>query len=135
MKKEKKVPVMAYERNRRGFPVRKICAACQHVDVTDQGCHFCQLHERIVKWKFCCLSWSMGKVQESAGDLRGKVKRPEYIMFLTTVRISESEAMEQGRMLPEEAASVESIRRQFTEITGMDPYWDSPPLIPPRGEE
>ena len=43
-------------------------------------------------------------------------------MFVFETRMQEQEAIEAGKMLPTEVATLDSLRKRFEEMTGLSPY-------------
>ena len=52
----------------------------------------------------------------------GKVKRREYLMFVFEVRMQEREAIDDGILLPEDAATLDTLRQRFEQETGLSPF-------------
>ena len=108
--------------NRYGITVKKCCASCQHKCTDTDGRRICGLMQIVVEQKFDCPKWELAEGQQNAGRSGGKVKRREYLMFVFETRMQEQEAIEAGKMLPTEVATLDSLRKRFEEMTGLSPY-------------
>ena len=100
--------------------MKKCCASCQHREIEENGCRLCTKMQIYVKQNDVCSNW-----RKSSGFKKGpmgKVKRREYLMFVKVVRMVEMEAVEDGKLLPEDMASVDSLRKLFEEETGLSPF-------------
>jgi hypothetical protein len=52
----------------------------------------------------------------------GKVKRREYLAFVFEIRMQEREAIDNGILLPEDVATLDSLRERFELETGLSPF-------------
>ena len=50
------------------------------------------------------------------------VKRHEYLMMVFEARMQEREAIENGILLPEDMATLDSLRKRFEAETGLSPF-------------
>ena len=116
--------VTAFVKTKRGIQVYQQCVACKHSMIDEKGNRICQLIDQEVLCNFGCQNWEMRECLNRIGDDQGRIKRPQYIRFLTEIRLRENEAIIHGEMLADDAMSVAEIRTQFTAQTGESPYWD-----------
>jgi hypothetical protein len=109
-------------RNQHGAEIKKCCASCQHKENGNDGGRICSLMQIAVGQQFTCPQWAVADGLMNAGRSQGKVKRREYLMFVFETRMQEREAIDSGLMLPEEMATLDSLRERFEKETGLSPF-------------
>lgn len=102
--------------------VKRCCASCQHRQFDEEERRVCVLMSLIVENGFVCPAWDISEGLAGVGQRPGRVKRPEYLRMVMEVRLLEQEALDCGRMNPEEVATIEELRRAFEEKTGLSIY-------------
>ena len=105
-----------------GIEIKKCCASCQHKKNGNDGGRICSLMQIVVGQQFTCPKWAVADGLMNAGRSQGKVKRREYLMFVFETRMQEREAIDSGLMLPEEIATLDSLRERFEKETGLSPF-------------
>lgn len=110
MKKKSKNQVT----NPLGMEVRKCCASCKFKDILGmEAIRTCTKKNKEVKKQDLCAKW---RIRESFRHIHytdGKVKSKAYLKMVLKIRLQEQTLIEQGKMKPEETASVESLRQLF----------------------
>ena len=76
----------------------------------------------VVEQLMVCPKWRMAEGLMNAGRSKGKIKRYEYLVFVFEVRMQEREAIDNGILLSEDVATLDSLRKRFEEETGLSPY-------------
>lgn len=109
-------------RNQHGVKIRKCCTSCQHRCIDYDGVRTCSLMQLVVGQRFRCPQWAVADGLMNAGRSQGKVKRREYLMFVFETRMQEREAIDEGLMVPEEMATLDSLRERFERETGLSPF-------------
>lgn len=109
-------------RNDHYINVRKMCASCHHKTVDIEGERICELMQQKVQQRFKCRKWQMSDPMRNVGKGLGMVKRHEYLMMVFEVRMQEREAIENGILLPEDMATLDSLRKRFEAETGLSPF-------------
>jgi len=102
-----------YETNKHLIQIRKGCISCAHKGYDykekDENLRLCKLdHERHPRC-FLCERWEMHPGLENAGNSGGRVKRREYLEYLTAIRAEETKG---------EPRDTESIRKEFEDLYG-----------------
>ena len=76
----------------------------------------------MVKQHFKCPKWAVTDGLARQDWQMGKVKRREYLMFVFEVRMQEREAIDDGILLPEDVATLDTLRQRFEQETGLSPF-------------
>ena len=102
--------------------IKECCASCQHKKVENDGSRVCQLMQIVVKQQMKCPKWDMAEGLANMSRSQGVIKRREYLMFVFEVRIQEREAIDNGILIPEDVATLDSLRKRFEAETGLSPF-------------
>ena len=73
-------------RNRNGIEIKECCASCRFKRIDHFRGRICTKHRITVKKKSLCKKWKISKGLLHAGDSGGRVKSPEYLIFLVEIR-------------------------------------------------
>ena len=76
----------------------------------------------VVEQLMVCPKWDMAEGLMNAGRSKGKIKRYEYLVFVFEIRMQEREAIDNGILLPEDVATLDSLRERFELETGLSPF-------------
>ena len=106
-----------YTVNGYGVVIRKCCASCLHKGQTRlMTKRHCSEHDKDVSPTGLCSLWTMSDQMKAAGLGGGKIKRREYLKYLTQVRGEEDLAKQNGlTIMPK---SVDAIRSEFEQEHG-----------------
>lgn len=90
MRKQKQTIPVSYARNAQGIAVKKCCASCAYRELTrGRKTRRCMVRDEKVKpCEYCCL-WEMNTLLKAAGIAQGRVKRKQYLEYLTEQREAE----------------------------------------------
>ena len=102
--------------------VKKCCASCHYKMIEKNGSRVCRLTQILVKQQFGCSKWDMAEGLKNMGRSQSMIKRREYLMFVLEIRMQERKAMDDGAMLPEDAATFDTLRKRFEAETGLSPF-------------
>ena len=102
--------------------IKKCCASCGYKTVENDGRRVCRLMQLVVEQLMVCPKWDMAEGLKNAGRSKGRIKRHEYLMFVFEVRMQEREAIDNGILLPEDVATLDSLRERFELETGLSPF-------------
>ena len=76
----------------------------------------------VVEQLMACPKRGMAEGLKNAGRSKAKIKRHDYLMFVFEVRMQEREAIDNGILLPEDVATLDSLRERFELETGLSPF-------------
>ena len=102
--------------------MKECCASCRHKTIENDGSRVCSLMQIMVKQQFRCPKWAVTDGLAQRERHKGKVKRREYLMFVFEIRMQEREAIDNGILLPEDVATLDSLRQRFELETGLSPF-------------
>ena len=106
-----------YVANGYGIAIPKRCATSAHKGQTRlMTRRQCLVHEKEVKPKSVCSLWSMSDQMKAAGRGGGRIKRIEYLKYLTSVRETESIALQNGLTI--KPKPIAEIRSEFEQEHG-----------------
>ena len=112
MRKKKVTIPVSYARNAQGIAIKKCCASCVFKELTiGRNPRRCMVRDESVKPReYCCL-WAMSSQLEAVGTAQGRVKRKEYLEYLSEQREAEQYACQLNEdFKPKRLAQ---IRREF----------------------
>ena len=112
MRKKKVTIPVSYARNAQGIAVKKCCASCAYKELTSgRKTRHCMIRDEKVKPCEYCSLWVMNTQLDAAGTAKGRIKRKEYLEYLTEQR----EAERYASQLTEEfkPKSITMIREEF----------------------
>lgn len=93
--------------------VRKGCFSCEHRHIDweeqDERLRLCKLDQQKHPSCHLCANWKMRQGLQNAGNSGGKIKRREYLEYLTAIRAEEPKG---------EQRETESIRKEFEDLYG-----------------
>ena len=102
--------------------IKECCASCRHKTIENDGSRICSLMQIMVKQQFKCQKWAVAEGLAQTHWHMGKVKRREYLVFVFEIRMQEREAIDNGILLPEDVATLDSLRERFELETGLSPF-------------
>ena len=102
--------------------IKSCCASCGYKTIDEDGVRTCQLMQILVSQQFRCHKWKVAKGLRNLCHNQGVIKRHEYLMFVLEVRMQEWEAVDNGILLPEDAETLDSLRKRFEAETGLSPF-------------
>ena len=103
--------------NKFGVRIGKCCASCRFKESTRlMMTRHCTKLNKEVDPLGVCECWKMSRQLSKLEFTRGKVKRREYLLYLTDVRVKEQELEDKGeKVVPK---SIDEIRAQFEKEHG-----------------
>ena len=102
--------------------IRCCCASCQRKEVNNVGIRICSLMQIQVSQQMKCPKWAVDKQLRQFAIGMGQVKRREYLVFVLGIRMKEQEAIDNGALLPDDVATLDSLRKRFEAETGLSPF-------------
>jgi hypothetical protein len=105
--------------NENRLRIKACCASCEHKSYDRGGMRICRLgNGSITKPDFYCTDYSMPRKVMKCGASTGRVKKPSYIAFLSSVRDKEASLNLPVIM----RMTVEQIRDAYRAKYGYDIY-------------
>lgn len=94
--------------NKYGVKINKCCASCRFKETTRMmTTRHCKKLDKEVSQLDMCECWKMSKLLRELGSARGPVKRREYLLYLTDVRVKEQEKLDKGeKVVPKSIAEI-----------------------------
>lgn len=80
---EEKRPKKAFYRNGYGIPIVMCCASCAHKVFDKGGLRVCTKGEGTVRTSYLCSDWAVSPKLDNAGKGGGKVKKKDYLLFVS----------------------------------------------------
>lgn len=73
----------AFYRNGYGVPIVMCCASCAHKLFDKGGLRVCTKGEGVIRTSYLCSDWVVSPKLDNAGKGGGKVKKKNYLLFVS----------------------------------------------------